>query len=113
MSHKVTYNSEIKDLATAKQALTRHGITFREQGSQLHLLSGDYRESVIDTRTGRITSGDSDRVRYDGSKIGLLRQYYAEAMILDECNRDGIQIESHGQIQLQGQQVIEIVCLRA
>lgn len=109
----MSINTEIKDLEIAKQALTRNGIQFREQGSHLYLLSGDYRDAVIDTATGRVTSGDSDRVRYEPGKIGLLRQYFAEAMILHECNRDGVQIESHGTIEMQGQQVVEIVCLRA
>ena len=62
MSHRHTVTTKINVKEIAKQALQANKIEYREQGDQLFLTSGIYRDTVIDTRSGRVTSGDTDRV---------------------------------------------------
>lgn len=114
MSHRVTVDTEIKDREHAITALKDAKIEYREQGDTLYLLSGDYRDTTINLRTGKIVSGDTDHVRVDSGKLGLLRQQYTEAKYRAECFEQGIQIHDRTVIDHNGVRgVIRLQCRMA
>ena len=92
MSHRVTTQTEIKDKRLAMEALKKAGMTFVENGDSLRITSGRLSNATIDLRTGSI-SGDTDY----GHSATVLReviQAYGEAKYRQECQRQGIQVES-------------------
>jgi hypothetical protein len=91
MSRRVTTKTEIKDINLAKSALQQAGFGFEEQGSTLYITSGELRGCSIDTRTGDI-SGDSD-YGHAASKMGALRQFYAEQKYKVELAKNGGYVE--------------------
>lgn len=104
MSHRVTVQTEIKDKGLALQALKASNISFREQGDTLHLTGGGYENVSINLKTGSV-SGDTD-YGHQASKLGLLRQNYAEAKYKAEAFKQGVSIsdrrvEKNGDIVLQ------------
>lgn len=110
MSHRVTVQTEIKDRNLAVAALNAKGIQFRESGSQLSLLSGDFAGATLNLSTGALVSGDVDYHRVDESKMGLLRQAYAEQKYRAEAFKEGITIES---AHTDKQGVIRLKCRTA
>lgn len=91
MSHRVTTQTEIKDKTLAIQALKAAGYSYSESGNTLRITSGPLNRAAIDLRTGEV-SGDTDYHTKDD--LGALRQNYAEAKYLKECNMQGILVES-------------------
>jgi hypothetical protein len=93
MSHRVTTDTEIKDLNLLTAACKSASINFSDMGnSQIRFTSGSLNNATLDLKSGRIT-GDSD---YGHTATGLsaLKQHYGEAKYKAECLRQGIQIES-------------------
>lgn len=93
MSHRVTTETEIKDKTLAIQALKQAGFAYNDAGSTLHIVSGPIANSSIDLTTGVIT-GDTDRGHRRGNDgLGVMKRYYAEAKVRQECALQGITIE--------------------
>lgn len=113
MSHRHTINTSITNKEIAKQALQAAKVEFREQGDQLFLTSGNYRDTVIDTRSGRVTSGDTDHVRVSAAEIGVLRQHYTEALHRHEAMVQGIEIQSRSTRVINGEDCVVLHCRMA
>lgn len=93
MSHRVTTQTEIKDKALAIQALKHANMAFQEYNNTLTVSSGPMAGASIDLSTGQVT-GDTDRGhKNNDDSLGLLKRYYAEAKIRQECAIQGITIE--------------------
>lgn len=93
MSHRVITQTEIKDKALAIQALKQANMAFTDHGNTLHITSGSIAGAVVDLTTGEIT-GDTDRGhRRDDNGLGVLKRYYAEAKVREQCTLQGITIE--------------------
>jgi hypothetical protein len=114
MSHRLTITTQITDLAAAQVALKQMGVAFDTRGQTLFLKSGDYNGTEINLKTGKVTSGDLDyNKRIDEGKLGLLRQYYAEAKYRAECLREGVEILDRQEVMENGQRVIVLRCQTA
>jgi hypothetical protein len=93
MSHRVTTQTEIRDKALAVQALQEADMSFSEASeSTLRINSGPIAGAVINLTTGEVT-GDTDRHNRGNDSLGLLKRFYAEAKIKQECRIQGITIE--------------------
>lgn len=108
MSHRVTVETKITNKEHAISALKAQNISFREQGNNLQLLSGDFNGASINLTTGVLTSGDTDHFRVDESKLGMIRRHYAEAATRAEIAIQGGNIQSteeqkNGDIELMVQ----------
>ncbi len=114
MSHRVTVQTEVKDVAMAQKALDNLGVRYRQSDKKFTLLSGDYSDTIIDCTTGVITSGDVDHNRIDHGKLGLLRQAYSEAKYRAEAFEKGILIQDREVVNVDGVKgVIKLKCRMA
>lgn len=108
MSHRVTTQTEIKDKALAIQALKQANMAYSESGSTLHITTGPIADAMINLTTGEV-SGDTDRGHKRGDDgLGILKRFYAEAKVQQECALQGIVIEERivekdGRIRLKCQ----------
>lgn len=112
MSHRHTISTKINNLDVAKQALTTNSISFTERGSELILTSGVYRDTIIDTRTGSVRSGDTDNVRVSQADVSILQQYYAEALVRHDCMVKGIQITDRYMEMVQDENGVMQNCVK-
>jgi len=92
MSRRIKTKTEITNKDLAVQALKQAGIGFEVRGNDSILMtSGELANATIQLKTGTI-SGDSD-FGHTSSKFGLLRQYYSEAQVRYEYQKNGTQID--------------------
>jgi len=84
----------MKDASVLKKTLEESGIAFSQSGAIFNLSSGDFKGASVNVSTGTITSGDVDYFKVDASKLGLLRQKYAETLYKEEAFKEGILVES-------------------
>lgn len=94
MSHRVTVETNMTDRVLALKTLDAENIQYRETGDRVSLLSGDFAGSELNLTTGKLVSGDVDYHKVDQSKMGLLRQAYAEQKYRAEAFKEGVSIES-------------------
>lgn len=113
MSHRHTITTKITNKEIAKQALKAANIEFVEAGNRLCLQSGLYKDTVIDLRTGGIMSGDTDRVKVSEDDLGILRQYYTEALYRHECQLQGNEIQSRTVETINNEQCVVLYCRMA
>ena len=114
MSHRLTIETQITDREAAKTAIKKMGLSFDERGNTLILKGGNYNDTQINLVNGRVTSGDTDYNRgIDQSKLGLLRQHYAEAKYRQECHKEGVEILDRQEVIENGQNVIVLRCQTA
>ena len=113
MSHRHTVKTSITDLDIAKAALDGAGLAYNVSGSTLNLTSGDYKGTTIDTKTGTITSGDSDYTKISASQVGVLRQYYSVALHRSELIKQGGSIESQTTENIGGSNCVVMICRTA
>lgn len=86
---RTTVDTEMKDPAMLNRALAALGVSFREDGHRVSLLSEDWEGVVIDTKTGSIACATSQAAR-----AKTLRRHYAEAQFWAEAARQGIEVMS-------------------
>jgi hypothetical protein len=110
MSHRLTINTQITDKAIAEAALRQADIAFDTRGDSIYLKSGSYTGTVINTKNGSVTSGDTDYHRITDAQLGVLRQYYAEAKYKAECQREGVDILERSEEKVNGQTVVVLRC---
>lgn len=111
MSHRARFETQIKDSAIAKRALTKANIAFREEGSRLVLLQGAFKDTVIDTRTGVVTGADTDNNRSaTNERIGSLRQIYSVEERLDMHFKVGTTVTQQYTKMKGNQQVVVLCC---
>ena len=113
MSHRLTIETKITDIEAARTALGQANIQFDQRGDTLYCKSGVYSGTEINCKTGKVTSGDTDHARIDQGKLGLLRQFYSEAVYRKECLREGVQIMDRQEVMENGQKVIVLTCQTA
>jgi hypothetical protein len=111
MSHRARFETSIKDMAIAKRALTKANIAFREEGSNLVLLSGAFKGTTIDTRTGSVTGADTDHNREaTNERVGSLRQIYSVEERLDMHFQVGTTVTNQYTKVKNGQQIVVLCC---
>lgn len=111
MSHRARFESSIKNIDIAQRALTKAKIAFRVEGSNLVLLDGDYKDTVINTRTGQITGADTDWNRgATNERIGTLRQIYSVEERLDMHFKVGTTVTNQYTRMKGSQQVVVLCC---
>jgi hypothetical protein len=114
MSHRLTIETKITDREAARAALKQANIQFEERGDTIYLKTGAYRDTEINLKTGLITSGDVDFNRgIDQGQLGLLRQFYTEAKLKAEFQREGVQILERTEEVQNGEKVIIITAQTA
>jgi hypothetical protein len=114
MSHRLTISTQITDREAAQAALKQMGVAYDTRGDTIFLKAGNYNGTEINLKTGKVTSGDVDYNRgIDEGKLGLLRQYYAEAKYRAECLREGVEILDRQEVVENGQKVIVLRCQTA
>jgi hypothetical protein len=96
MSHKVTFDSPIKDGPLAKAALDAAKFSYTESGPRITITSGPLNRATIDLTTGEIIS-DSDW--HTKEQLGILRQHYSEAEFRRMALREGVTIQSRQVLQ--------------
>lgn len=102
MSHRITTETEITDLAVAKQACEAAGWKFTEKDSVLTFMTGPLTRGTLNTKTGTF-DGDTDY--HAGGKVNQLKMHYAEALLSNEIRKQGGRIESrkvnqNGEVEL-------------
>jgi hypothetical protein len=110
MSHRLTIETKITNREAAEAALNQANIKFDSAGDSLYLKTGQYKNTEINLKTGAVTS-DTDYI--DRGKLGLLRQFYAEAIYRQECAIEGIQILNRQEVVENGETVIILRCQTA
>jgi len=110
MSHRLTIETQITDKAIAEAALRQANISFDTRGDNIYLKTGAYTGTVINLTNGSVVSGDTDHHRIDLGKLGLVRQYYAEAKYKAECLREGVDILERSEEKVNGGTVIVLRC---
>ena len=104
MSRNVTVQTEITNKDLAIQAMDRAGISYQiPSEGYIKMTSGPATNAVIDLEKGTIT-GDSD-FGHTFEKLGILRQYYSEALVRAEYLKagtviDGRQTDENGNLIL-------------
>jgi hypothetical protein len=103
MSRRIENQTNITDKDLALRALTAAGMEHQVQGDRIYIKSGAMAGATVDLRTGMV-SGDSDFGHTEDS-LGVLRQYYSEALFKRECGRQGTvidqrRVEANGDIVL-------------
>lgn len=101
MSRRVITKIDVKDKALATQALKLAGYEYRDQGENLFVTSGPFKNAVINLKSGEI-SGDSD-YSHTQEALGKFRQNYAEAKYRAEIQLQGGIVESR---QVQGEDIV-------
>jgi hypothetical protein len=91
MSRRITNQTNITDKAIALHALQMAGIDHQVQGNSIYFKSGALANAVLNLNTGMI-SGDSDH-GHTKESLGMLRQYYSEAVVKSECAKQGVMID--------------------
>lgn len=91
MSHRVTTETNMNDIAIVQKVAKAKNISFSVNGASVSFTSGALNRATLDTKTGRIT-GDTD-YGHTQSALGALRQAYSEEKYRQECLKQGIQIE--------------------
>lgn len=91
MSRRITNKLNMTDRGLAVDALHLAGCDFTEEQSLLHITSGTFRHATLNLETGEI-SGDSD-FGHTAAQFGLLRQYYSEAKLRQDCAKNGTSID--------------------
>jgi len=91
MSHRVTTKTQITDKEIAMSALKAKGWKFTERGDTLSIEGGPMTGATINLKTGDV-DGDTDYHSRD--QLGSLSQAYGKEKYLNECNRQGITVES-------------------
>jgi hypothetical protein len=89
MGLRVTAETELKEVGLVEAAVQAAGFEFTRKKETFVIVAGDV-TATLDLKTGRLTSKDVEMPR----RLGVLRQYYAEAKYRAECERQGIRIES-------------------
>jgi hypothetical protein len=110
MSIKYTVSTSMTNKEVAKHALDLADIAFTEKGNNLYLNTGVYVGTVIHTSTGVIQSGDSSVVKVKEEDIGILRQYYAEALHRKEAILQGVDIQSRSIREINGERCVILHC---
>lgn len=106
MSHRVTTQTEIKDKTLAIQALKDAKMAFSDMGDSLSITSGPIAGATVDLKSG-VIHGDSDRGHRGGNDgLGVLKRYYAEAKVKQECALQGVTmhnriVEKDGSIRIR------------
>jgi hypothetical protein len=101
-------------MTIAKRALNKAGIAFREEGPNLVLLEGDFKNTVINTRNGQITGEDTDVNRGATSeRLGELRQIYSVEERLDMHFKAGTMVTNQYTKMKGNQQVVVLCCSKA
>lgn len=95
MSRRITNKLNITDSDLAKDALHLAGCEFQDHGKTLFITTGLLRNASLNLDTGEI-SGDSD-YGHSAAKFGMLRQYYAEAMVRQEYAKNGTTVDEKQQ----------------
>ena len=113
MSHRHTINTAINNKDIAKLALSANSISYTERGAaELLLTSGVYKDTVLNTTTGVLRSGDTDHVQVSEAEVSILQQYYAEALVRQDCLMKGIQITDRYMVAVQDEQGKVQNCVR-
>lgn len=102
MSRRIENETNMTDKNLAIHALQLAGVSHQVQGNSIYFTSGALADAVLNLTTG-IVAGDEDYVNVES--LGLLRQYYSEAMVKQECAKQGTiiderQVNSEGEIVL-------------
>ena len=87
MSRRIENQTNITDKDLACRALQLAGMDHDVQGTMIYIKSGAMAGARVNLKTGLI-SGDSDYGHTEES-LGVLRQYYSEALFKRECARQG------------------------
>jgi len=93
----------MKDKSLAIAAIKAAGLGYTEVGNTIRFNSGRMANATLDLTTGDI-SGDTD-YGHTQDVLGALRQNYGEAKFKQECNKQGIMIESR-QVEKNGDIVL-------
>ena len=101
MSHRVTTQTNMTNVAVVQKVAKNQGFTFTAQGTNITFTSGALNRATLDTKTGRIT-GDTD-YGHTESALGVLRQGYSEELYRQECLKQGIQIQDRQIVEFNGQ----------
>jgi hypothetical protein len=93
----------ITDRELAVSSLKKLGYGYREAGNSLTITSGPMSNALLNLESGEVT-GDTD---YGHSREGLqaLNQTYGEQKYVQECQRQGITIESRS-VDQQGNVIL-------
>lgn len=101
MSRRVSTQTEMKDKDLAIAALNQAGIMHEVIGNTIRMTSGFAANATLDLGTGIITGDDT--FGHTPSNLGVLRQYYAEAVTKAEYLKSGTIIDER---QNEGRNVI-------
>lgn len=102
MSRRVENETNMTDKNLALHALQMAGISYQIQGNSIYFTSGSLADAVLNLTTGKV-AGDEDYVNQNS--LGLLRQYYSEAMVKQECAKQGTIIDER-QVNAEGDVVL-------
>lgn len=103
MSRRIENQTNITDKDLACRALQLAGMDYQVQGDTIHIKSGSMASARLNLKTGMV-SGDSDFGHTEDS-LGVLRQYYSEALFKRECARQGTVIDQR-QVDANGDVVL-------
>lgn len=110
MSHRARFESTIKNMDIAQRALNKAKIAFRVAGSNLVLLEGDYKDTMINTCTGQIIGADTDQNSgATNARIGTLRQIYSVEERLDMHFKVGTMVTNQ-YTKMKGNQPVMVLC---
>lgn len=103
MSRRIENQTEITDKDLALRAIQLAGMECKVHGELIRITSGSMSGASVNLKTGLIF-GDEDFGHTEES-LGMLRQYYSEALFKRDCARQGTvvdqrQVDANGDIVL-------------
>jgi hypothetical protein len=111
MSHRARFETSIKDMTIAKRALTKANIAFREEGPNLVLIDGAFKDTTINTCTGLVLGADTDHNHAaTDKKIESLLQIYSVEERLDMHFRVGTTVTNQYTKIKNGQKIVVLCC---
>lgn len=91
MSRRIFTQTTMNDKEVAIAAIALAGYDYTAHRNQIYIESGPLKYATINLTTGRV-EGDVD-FGHTESSLGVLRQYYSEALFRRDCLKNGTQID--------------------
>lgn len=102
MSRRIENETNITDKEMAVRAIQLAGMEHQVQGNHIYIKSGVLAGASLNLTTG-VIAGDEDF--HSEESLGMLRQYYSEAVFKRECSRQGTIIDQR-QVNTDGDIVL-------
>lgn len=93
MSHRVTTQTDMKDVSILSAICKKQNIAFEQSGNMVTFQGGQLRGATLNLTTGQMV-GDSDVHGRGDTILGSLRQSYAHEMVRREALKNGVTIMS-------------------